>query len=92
MRRCIVCKRDIESERAEGMPATRLCTEHGREIEKYGGEFTLSASQERTSKAGSLKLNYGGITTTSTRNEKAIGRLLDDYERRQMDAEQSVSR
>ena len=91
MRRCMVCKREIEIERAEGMPATRLCTEHGREIEKYGGEFTLSASQERTSKAGSLKLNYGGITTTSTRNEKAIGLLLDEYERQQMDAEQSAS-
>jgi hypothetical protein len=85
MRRCAVCKREIESERAAAIPATRLCTKHGHEIEKYGGEFTLSASQERTSKQGSLKLNYGGITTKSTRNEKALDRLLDEYEREQMD-------
>jgi hypothetical protein len=85
MRRCAVCKREIESERAAAIPATRLCTKHGHEIEKYGGEFTLSASQERTSKQGSLKLNYGGITTKSTRNEKALDRLLDEYERKQMD-------
>jgi hypothetical protein len=84
MRRCAVCKREIESERAAAIPATRLCTKHGHEIEKYGGEFTLSASQERTSKQGSLKLNYGGITTKTTRNEKALNRLLDEYEKQQM--------
>jgi hypothetical protein len=68
------------------LAATRLCTKHGHEIEKYGGDFTLSASQERTSKQGSLKLNYGGITTKSTRNEKALNRLLDEYEGQQMDS------
>lgn len=88
MRRCMVCKLEIDSDRAEALPATRLCTEHGREIEKYGGEFTVRASQERTSKAGSLKLNYGGITTISTRNEQALNRLLDDYEKRLLDAEE----
>jgi hypothetical protein len=86
MRRCVVCKREIESERAEAIPATRLCTEHGHEIEKYGGEFTLSASQERTSKQGSLKLNFGGITTKLTRNEKSLNRLLDEYEKQQIDS------
>ena len=85
MRRCAVCKQEIESERAAAIPGTRLCTKHGHEIEKYGGEFTLSASQERTSKQGSLKLNYGGITTKSTRNEKALNRLLDEFEKEQMD-------
>jgi hypothetical protein len=85
MRRCIVCKHEIESERAAAIPATRLCTKHGHEIENYGGEFTISVSQERTSKQGSLKLNYGGITTTSTRNEKALDRLLDEFEKQQMD-------
>ena len=44
-----------------------------------------NASQERTSKQGSLKLNYGGITTKSTRNEKALNRLLDEYEKQQLD-------
>lgn len=85
MRFCIVCKQEIDPDRAEAIPATRLCGEHAKEIEKYGGEFTLSASQERTSKQGSLKLNYGGIATTSTRNEAAIRQLLDEYEARSFD-------
>ena len=85
MRLCIVCKQEIESDRIEAIPATRLCTQHGEEIQAYGGEFTVSASQERTSKQGSLKLNYGGISTSSTRNENALSRLLDDYDRRQLD-------
>lgn len=87
MRLCIVCKCEIESDRIEAIPATRLCVNHGREIQQYGGEFTLSASQERTSKQSSLKINYGGISTSSTRNEDALERLLDDYERQQMQSE-----
>ncbi len=83
MRLCMVCKREIENERIEAIPATRLCAAHGRQIQQYGGEFIVSASQERTSKQGSLKLNYGGITTTSTRNEAALNKLLDEYEKQQ---------
>ncbi len=83
MRLCIVCKREIEPDRCEAIPATRLCTEHAREIERFGGEFTITASQERTSKQGSLKLNYGGIATSTERNEKALENLLDEYERQQ---------
>lgn len=85
MRRCMVCKREIESDRAAGMLKTRLCTAHGAEIEKYGGEFLMSAGFDRTSKPGSLKHNYGGITTTMTRNEAGLNRLKDDYELQQMD-------
>ena len=59
---CEGCKQQIEADRAEGLPDTRLCARHAREFEKYGGEFTLSGSRERTSKAGSLKLNYGGVS------------------------------
>jgi hypothetical protein len=85
MRLCIVCKQEIESDRVDAIPSTRLCTAHGREIQKFGGEFKLSASQERTSKQGSLKLNYGGITTTTTRNDEALNKLLDEYELREME-------
>lgn len=35
--------------------------------------------QERTSKPGSLKHNYGGVTTSKTRNVKAIERLRDEF-------------
>jgi hypothetical protein len=51
----------------------------------------LEASGARRSRrtgrvsSGSLKLNYGGITTKTTRNEKALNRLLDEYEKKQMD-------
>jgi hypothetical protein len=80
MRLCQVCKAAIEPERIEAIPETRLCTEHGREIAKYGGEFVMSAEHERTSKQGSLKLNYGGITTSKRRNDQAIQELRNDYE------------
>ena len=81
MRLCIVCKREIEADRIEAIPATRLCAQHGHEIERFGGEFTVSASQERTSKQGSLKLNYGGISTRARRNDEALNELLDEYEK-----------
>jgi uncharacterized protein (DUF1697 family) len=82
-RLCEICKGPIDQERVEAIPDTRLCTEHGREIARFGGEFVISAEQERTSKAGSLKLNYGGITTARTRNAAAVARLRDEYERRE---------
>jgi hypothetical protein len=83
MRLCYICKAEIELERIESMPETRLCTLHGQEIERFGGEFKLSATQERTSKAGSLKLNYGGITTKKVRNQEAIEKLKDEYDSRE---------
>ncbi len=85
MRFCIVCKKTIDPERADAFPETRLCTEHGRRIAEYGGEFIVSASHDRTSKPGSLKHNYGGISTKQTRNHEAIERLRDEYEREQFE-------
>jgi hypothetical protein len=82
VRLCEICKQPIDPERAEVAPDTRLCGEHAREIEKYGGEFTLTASQERTSKAGSLKHNYGGVNASKQRNYDALERLRDEYERK----------
>jgi hypothetical protein len=79
VRMCEICKQPIDPERLEGSPETRLCREHAAEIQKYGGEFLMQAVQERTSKAGSLKINYGGITTTRTRNVEGIRRLKDEY-------------
>ncbi len=76
---CEVCKKEIDQDRLEVVPDTHLCTEHAREIQRYGGEFKVTAEQERTSKPGSLKLNYGGVSTSQTRNEEAIRKLRDDY-------------
>lgn len=80
LRMCEVCKQPIELERAEGFPDTRLCSQHAREIQAFGGEFITSASQEVTSKAGSLKRNYGGVTTMRTRNHAAVQRLRERYQ------------
>ncbi len=85
MRYCMVCKIEIEADRIEAIPRTRLCTRHGREIEQFGGEFRLTATQERTSKKGSLKLNYGGISTNLERNTDAMDQMLDEYERQQFE-------
>lgn len=80
-RLCEICKAAIDPDRLEAMPDTRLCTDHARAIQKFGGEFIMSAEQERTSKPGSLKHNYGGITTSKTRNVQAIERLRDEFSR-----------
>jgi hypothetical protein len=84
-RYCEICKQPIEQDRAENDAKTRLCRVHAIEIEKYGGEFKMTASQERTSKEGSLKINYGAVATNATRNQEAIDRLREDYLDRQND-------
>jgi hypothetical protein len=84
-RLCEICKQPIDAERAEGLPDTRLCGEHAAEIAAYGGEFIMTAEQERTSKASSLKINYGGIATTKSRNYQALEKLRAAYERRNED-------
>jgi len=78
-RPCEICMKPIEPERLEAVSDTRLCNEHARLIEKYGGEFIRVSSQERTSKAGSLKRNYGGVTPKKTRNEKGLAQLRAAY-------------
>ncbi len=82
IRFCAVCKAVIDPERLEGVPDTRLCTTHAREIEKYGGEFRLLSTPDRTSKQGSLKHNYSGVTASRSRNAEALQRLQQDYENR----------
>jgi hypothetical protein len=79
-RPCEICKQPIDPERIEAVPETRLCPEHARQIQKHGGEFIVTMTQERTSKAGSMKRNYGSVTTSKTRNLEALQRLRDDYE------------
>lgn len=78
-RPCEVCMKPIEESRLETLTDTRLCEEHAKRIEKYGGEFLRSVSEEKTSKPGSLKQNYGGINTSKVRNTAAIERLKDEH-------------
>lgn len=79
-RPCEICNVLIEDERLEAVPETRLCIQHAKAIQKYGGEFKLSGSYETTSKQGSLKLNYGGVNVIKTKNNAAIEKLRRDYE------------
>ncbi len=79
---CEICTRPIESDRIEAVPESRLCTEHATAIRKFGGEFIVSAETEVTSKQGSLKRNYGSVTTSQKRNMEAVERLRDEFQQR----------
>ena len=81
-RACEICKKPLNPERAEGLPMTRLCIEHAHEIEKLGGEFKTYINEELTSKQGSLKKNYGGVTLYRRRNQEAMLKLREAYEAR----------
>jgi len=80
---CEICKKEIDPDRAEYLPETRLCTTHARQAEKYGGEFVLASTQTTLSKAGSLKKNYGDVAVEKLRNAEALRKLRDDYENSQ---------
>lgn len=82
IRFCAVCKTEIAAERLEVVPDTWLCRTHAGEIEKYGGEFALTARQESLGKVGSLKKNYGGVNVHKRRNLAALERLQAEYEQR----------
>ena len=83
-RMCVICKRLIEQERADGLQQTNLCAEHAEAIKKFGGEFRVVAEQENLSKQNSLKRNPGGVATRMVRNLTAIDRLREEYERQRL--------
>jgi hypothetical protein len=80
-RMCVVCKKLIEPERAEGLQQTKLCAAHAEAIKKFGGEFKVIAVQENLSKQNSLKRNPGGVATRMVRNVDAIERLREEFEK-----------
>ena len=65
-RPCQRCKEMIPAERLEAVPETRLCVRCSQEV---GGDFIYIAKQENLGKAGSLKLNYGGVSITKKRRK-----------------------
>jgi hypothetical protein len=77
---CAICKQLINPERAEAIPETILCTQHAHEIAQFGGEFVTRVSHDKTSKPGSLKKNFGGVTTKKFHNDIAIRKLRAKYE------------
>ena len=82
-RPCEICRQPIPPGRAEAVPETRLCVEHARQIDQFGGEFRRTVVQERTSKAGSLKRSYGSASIHKTRNHEALEKLRAEYLREQ---------
>lgn len=65
-RQCERCDADIPPARIAALPGTWLCVECSEEV---GGDFELIATQENLGKAGSLKLNYGGVSVTRRRRD-----------------------
>lgn len=63
-RTCTRCGQCIPTERLEAIPETELCVQCSQAI---GGEFKIIAISERTSKQGSLKINYGGCNIKKVR-------------------------
>jgi hypothetical protein len=77
-RPCEICGNEIATERIECVPETRLCIEHARMMQKYGGEFIITGIQESIGKVGSLKKNYGGISTSKRRNIDGVFKLRQE--------------
>jgi ribosomal protein L37AE/L43A len=63
-RTCEVCNAAIPAARVRAIPGTWLCIECSEDV---GGDYVYTAKQENLGKAGSLKLNYGGVTVTKKR-------------------------
>ena len=81
MRFCEICKQEIESDRAENFPSTRLCSKHAKEAQKFGGEFIAMGTQGSLSKTGSFKKNPGDVGVEQHRNVKGLAALREQYER-----------
>lgn len=64
MKNCIRCGNEIPAERVEALPETRLCITCS---EAVGSDFIMLVHNERTSKPGSLKHNYGGVSVEFVR-------------------------
>jgi hypothetical protein len=63
---CERCNAPIPPARVKALRGTWLCLECSEEV---GGDFVYIAKQENLGKAGSLKLNYGGVTITKKRRK-----------------------
>jgi len=63
-RTCERCDAPIPAARVAALPGTWLCFACSEEI---GGDFVYTATQQNLGKAGSLKLNYGGVTVQKHR-------------------------
>jgi hypothetical protein len=65
-RLCERCDEEIPAARVKALPGTWLCVRCSEEV---GGDFEYTATQENLGKAGSLKLNYGGVKLKKKRRK-----------------------
>jgi hypothetical protein len=79
-RPCEICGQDIDPERIEVVPETRLCTEHAKMIAKHGGEFLVTGKQTSLGKTSSLKKNYGDVSFEKERNTTGLEKLRREIE------------
>lgn len=79
-RPCEICGVAIPEGRLEAVPETRLCVQHARAMDAYGGEFRTYATQTSLGKGGSLKKNYGDVSVARKRNLDGLRRLREAYE------------
>ena len=86
-RYCAVCSGEIEADRLDALPDTRLCIKHGKEIAKYGGEFTATGTHINVGRG--LKGLTAGVEAKFDRNQDAIDRLRDDFLREQIEKERA---
>lgn len=63
---CIRCEDPIPAARMEALPETKLCITCS---EAVGSDFILTSRLVRTSKDGSMKLNYGGVEVQLVRRK-----------------------
>ena len=63
-RPCIRCGVEIDVERLEAIPETRLCVRCSQEV---GGDFEVTVTSENVAKTGSLKKNYAGWSVQKKR-------------------------
>lgn len=74
-----MCNAVIPPARVKALPGTWLCIECSQEV---GGDFIYTAKQENLGKAGSLKLNYGGVSITKKRRPAGALRAQGSSRRR----------
>ena len=67
---CERCSTPIPAARVKAVPGTILCLQCSEEV---GGDFVYTARQENLGKAGSLKLNYGGVSMTKVSSRERDG-------------------
>jgi hypothetical protein len=63
-RTCERCDAEIPPARVKALPGTWLCIACSQEV---GGDFVYTATQQNLGKAGSMKLNYGGVSIQKKR-------------------------